>query len=417
MKKTLIAILPSFRLLAIGLLAVGLAASIALANIGWVLLSVLLIMEYGVGIKKFHYQPSPLDMPIAAWIGVFIVTSCLSIAPLHSFQLWNSELLAIVFYVCWYGINSQEADRALRIFTVATGIVSLFGLIQYMIGIDRNFLGVLTNIPEWAATVLPPALIEELALKQGRIIASRSHPLTFAECALFGFIFSLAFLIITRSIKKKIFWFINSLIILGAILFSFSRGPWLGLLAGAPVLLLVKKKHVIRVRYIAIALIGIALFMFLNPGLRSRILSLDVSSHESTMTRIGLWKTGFRIMRDYPITGIGPRSLKQVYRLYQSPEIPDKRIWSELHNQYIHIGAERGLLGLGIYLWLLATIGCMFFFAWKQNVFSLQGHIAAAGLACFVAFIVVSLTENAFFDSEVALLLWFILGTAVRHET
>lgn len=395
---------------AILLFAGGLAFSIACANIGIVLLLIAVLCEYIFLNKKFVWKKTPLELSLSAWILLYIISGLLGKQPVYSLSRFNAELLCISFYVYLYGLNKEEAYRSLKIFGVCTAVTALFGLIQYAIGIDMDMQGNLINVPAWLKAV-PEQILHELTLKQGRLMSTRSHPITYAEAAFFGLIVMLTFIIIEKHIIKRIMWIAASLVTVFAVMLSYSRGAWLAIAAGIPVLLIVKKKKRIRVRYIAVAAACIAVIVFLSPQIRSRVLSLDIGSKESNKVRISLWKTGFDIIRDYPLLGIGPHSLKFVYDQYKNPDIPDKRIWSELHNQYLQVAAERGMIGLGVYLWLLVSMGMMLYYAWKHQIWSLKGQMAAAGLACYVGFLVMCLTENAFYDSEINLIVWFILGT------
>lgn len=397
------------------LFASGLAFSLALANIGWVLFLATLLADYIFLKKEFVWRPSAVDMPIIAGVIVFIVSSLLGVRPMYSLSHISTELLFVVFYVCWYGFDRKQALKLVALFAAVTAAASLFGLIQYMVGIDLDLQGTLHHIPRLFEN-LPDALLRACALKQGRIMSTRGHPLTFAEVAYFGFICSLAMMLIEKKTVRKSLWLTASAVTLAAIIFSYSRGAWLAIAAGTPVLFIVKKKKIIRVRYVVIAIILIAGGMFAHPQLRERVLSLDAGSRDSIKTRISLWKTGIIILRDYPLFGIGPANLKQVYDRYRQPDIPDKRTWSELHNQYLHIAAERGMAGISVYLWFLAAALAMLYYSWKSRMYSPDGQLAAAGLACFAGFVVMSLTENAFFDSEVNLILWFILGATARVE-
>ncbi|MFH1380235.1 MAG: O-antigen ligase family protein [bacterium] len=389
--------------------AAGLAFSLALANIGIMLLLIVVILEYYFHKKQFAYKKQAIEFSFITGLAVYAVSSIFGLQPLYSLSRFHSELLFITLYVYVYGLNEKEGLTCLKIFALFTAAAALFGLIQYTIGIDVSLQGNLTNIPSWLIS-FPDGVLHELALKQGRVMSSRSHPITYAEAAFFGLIIMITFVIIEKHAVKRIGWIAASLISVTAIILSSSRGAWLAMAAGIPVLLMVKKKKIIRVRYISIAVACIAVLMFLIPSVRGRILSLDMGSKESNRVRISLWKTGINILQDYPLLGIGPHTLKSIYDQYQDPGIPDKRRWSELHNQYIQVAAERGIIGFGVYLWMLVCMGMMWYYAWKNQIWSLRGQMAAAGLACFAGFLIMCLTENAFFDSEINLILWFILG-------
>ena len=395
--------------IALILCAAGCAFSLALVNIGWVMLCAVVIAEYLFIKKQFSFRLSGLEAPLLAGIFIYIVSALSGIQPSYSMARFSSEWLFIVFFICWFGLTTKDTRLFLRVFAGVTAAAAVFGLIQYWIGIDLDMVGVLHKIPSYLKW-LPESVLHLLALKQGRIVSTRSHPITYAECAVFGLIFIIAFFILEKNTVKRIWWAFAGCATITAIIFSYSRGAWLGITAGIPVLLIVKKKKVIRVWYAMAAVMVIGIFMFAHPHIRERVLNLDQGSKGSNSVRVNLWKSGIDIIRDYPLTGIGPGTLKFIYKKYQRPEIIDKRIWSELHNQYLQVAVERGLIGLGVFLWLMAVMFTMTYKIWKSHIFELEGQLAAACLACLTGLAVMCLTENAFFDSEVSLIIWFILG-------
>lgn len=395
--------------------AAGLAFSLALANIGWVLFILTVLAEYMFFKKKFKVHLSGLELPLLAGILIYVVSSLTGLRPLYSLFRLPSELFFIIFFGCWYGMDKKMAKSFLYMFALVTALAAFFGLVQYLIGIDIDMQGNLHHLPQWLKG-MPNSVLRELTLKQGRIMSSRGHPITYAECAVFGLFFIASFLIIEEDLLKRCLWAAAGIITLGAIIFSYSRGAWLALVVGMPVLLIVKKKKFIRFRYVVLIVAGIGILMFAHPQLRTRAMNLDVGSRRSNSVRIVLWKTGIDIMKDYPVLGIGPRTLKFIYEKYKRPEIPDKRTWSELHNQYLQVAVERGVIGLGIFLWLFFSMLALLYYTWKNHIGEIQGQIAAAGLACFAALIVMCLTENAFFDSEVNLIIWFVLGVTTINS-
>lgn len=67
----------------------------------------------------------------------------------------------------------------------------------------------------------------------------------------------------------------------------------------------------------------------------------------SSMKRIFLWQTGIEMMKDYPITGVGPENFILTF-----PEYSPLKAQST-HSTYIQFGSECGIPGLGLYLLLL----------------------------------------------------------------
>ena len=135
------------------------------------------------------------------------------------------------------------------------------------------------------------------------------------------------------------------------------------------------------------------------------IFSLD---NPTNVDRLAMAATGLRIIASYPVLGIGPGLMGQVYPAW-AVEWGVKENNSHLHNNALQIAAERGLLGLSLWLWMMAAfvVG-----AWRVLRYSGPhgegGPEARAALAALVAFLVMGLFEYNFSDSEVLMALLFV---------
>jgi len=130
-----------------------------------------------------------------------------------------------------------------------------------------------------------------------------------------------------------------------AIILSFSRATWLiGLLAG---LVLVvrdwrKKKDMV---------IGLIIFLALIGGLFYRF-ALPLSGQEAIIQRFSLAQIAIRMIKVNPLAGVGLNNF--------IPQLPNywqqfgMTYWLQpVHNIFLLIAAETGLVGLVVFLWLL----------------------------------------------------------------
>ena len=127
-----------------------------------------------------------------------------------------------------------------------------------------------------------------------------------------------------------------------------------------------------------------------------------------------MWSSGLHMIRDHPWTGVGMGAMAQVYQQYrdpQSPIAPGRRL-GHLHNNVIHIAAERGLLGLAFWLWIWVAY---FYHAWLiyRDLGPAQASAKAlviGSLASVVAFHVEGLFEHTFGNSMVITLTYFLMA-------
>ena len=74
-----------------------------------------------------------------------------------------------------------------------------------------------------------------------------------------------------------------------------------------------------------------------------------------TGTGCAMMKSGLRIIKDHPLTGVGPDMVIQVYPHYRDPDAVNQ-LNPHLHNVPLQIAAERGLPALAIWLWFIVAL-------------------------------------------------------------
>jgi len=143
-----------------------------------------------------------------------------------------------------------------------------------------------------------------------------------------------------------------------------SRGGFLGLIAVACFGLL--GLSAVRVsKRLTVTIVGLALMLIVGgDAYWARIQTIlnpqkDYNwSGQAESGRIEVWKRGVGYMLRRPILGVGVDQF-QVAEGTMAPQAARQRIgigfkWSTAHNSYIQIGAELGVIGLGLFIGMLA---------------------------------------------------------------
>jgi putative inorganic carbon (hco3(-)) transporter len=135
-----------------------------------------------------------------------------------------------------------------------------------------------------------------------------------------------------------------------SLLFSFSRGGWVGLTIGLIVYCYYAfQNDWLKPRHIVITLIILLLF---SPVIFMRNFSND---NNAAMSRLPLITLAYNMIRSHPLIGIGANTFSSEIRHYITPEL-EGLYMDQVHNMYILIFAEVGILGLAAFLWLLIAI-------------------------------------------------------------
>jgi O-antigen ligase len=85
-------------------------------------------------------------------------------------------------------------------------------------------------------------------------------------------------------------------------------------------------------------------FFFVAPGvLRTRISESFRPDYYSNAERIQMLRVGWKMVKDSPLTGVGPGRVEGLYRDYLSPSEPVPAYYGHLHNNVVELAAEFGL--------------------------------------------------------------------------
>jgi O-antigen ligase len=212
----------------------------------------------------------------------------------------------------------------------------------------------------------------------GRIITGYfDNPNFLSQYLNFSLPLALAFLFSEKDFGWKIGW-IYCLIIIGVSLYlTRSRGSWVsnGCVAGLFSLIYLYQKTGkeifmrIQTKIISVSFTGLMILFFillfavsLAPGLTEAVLKETESrASKDASSRFYYYATGLRIIEDFPLVGVGGNLYNQVAPYYIPFYTP--KDWSEelktthLHNLYIKLAAENGILTLLAFLFFLSRAG------------------------------------------------------------
>jgi O-antigen ligase len=181
-----------------------------------------------------------------------------------------------------------------------------------------------------------------------------------------------------------------------ALALTLSRNAWIGACVAVGLLFILKDFRLSGLLPVILA----ALFVVAPGDIVNRLQSTFNAQDPANQDRFAMLEVGARIVRDHPLTGIGPNMVPRVYEQYR-PDYAVNPSNPHLHNVPMQIAAERGLPALG--LWLM-FIGVAAWDLYRQLRDGPARAIAGAGLAAVVAMLAAGLFEYNFGDSEFLML-------------
>jgi O-antigen ligase len=193
-----------------------------------------------------------------------------------------------------------------------------------------------------------------------------------------------------------------------------SRNAWVGACTGIAILLLMRD-----LRLIGLLPVIAAVFIALAPAqLTDRFYAMfqiregvrqtatTEASVRSNQDRVAMIRSGIRIIKDHPLTGVGPDMVMDVYPVYRDKSAVNQ-LNPHLHNVPLQIAAERGLPALAVWLAFIVVLIRDFIRQRRHTAFR---FLPNAGLAIVAAMLAAGMFEYNFGDSEF-LMLYLLLVT------
>ncbi|UOF02261.1 O-antigen ligase family protein [Bdellovibrio reynosensis] len=210
--------------------------------------------------------------------------------------------------------------------------------------------------------------------------------------------------------RKEFYLWVFSLAVMGAtLILTMTRGVWVGMFVGLVVVAAVLS---LRLASVVIGL-GIAIvtgMFFLWPKFHDRILLIFNYEHTYDSQRIILWKTNWMIFKDHPWLGAGyGENYTLLPKYYAMQGLPADQFVGHAHNQFLHMLAGTGIVGLLCYVFLY------FFFVVKAwGVFkvappnSWEKAVSLGIFGSLIGFAVGGLTESNFEHAKVRMVVIFL---------
>jgi O-antigen ligase len=204
-----------------------------------------------------------------------------------------------------------------------------------------------------------------------------------------------------------------------AIIFTFSRGALLALLAGSGVV--VGMVNPLGVGVVATGgLVARANPQLLPDSVRDRFGHTGTQGHmvgegvedqldKSSAERLNLWRGGFNMIRQNPVLGTGLKTFARLAPNY-TPEPIEEGGARDAHNAYILTGAELGLPTLLLMVSILVGLGLAALGSWWWGADRGERRLALACLGCLAAVMVSCMFGSRFSEDALIGGFWLLAG-------
>jgi len=351
--------------------AAALQVSIAAADILLTLAGLLWL--WLVVRNREHVDVPRMFWPLAAYGAATFVAAVFSVDPRTSIIDCKQLVLFLIVPIAYRLLRGRRSMIAVDVVITVGALSATVGIVQYLI---LNFDN-LSKRPEGAL----------------------GHYMTYSGLLMLVACAAVARIMFTRQNRAWSALVLPALVL--ALVFTFTRSAWIGASAGIGLLFLMRD-----FRLVALLPVALGVFLAAAPvNLTARLYSTFSLTDPSNIDRVAMMKSGLRIIKDDPLTGVGPNMVIEVYPHYRDKSAVNQ-LNPHLHNVPLQIAAERGLPALAVWIWFIVTL-CVDFFRRRRSA---NSSLSNAGLAAIAAMLAAGLFEYNFGDSEF-LMLFLVLIT------
>ncbi len=296
-------------------------------------------------------------------------------------QIKKLAQFSIFFWVANTVQNEKQRDLLFAMVIITGAFAALYG-ISKVFGTEFNLLS--------------------------RIQEAKIHSATFAGILMLTVLLSFGRFLFS---KPREYWVLGNIVIVAfCLLFTLTRQAWLGFILGVSFLVYFWNKKFLLVVPVLIA----GLFLLAPEAIKDRLHTFGNIKESSFQSRISLWKGGWEIFKDHPVTGCGFKCVDAIHSQY-----PDPSGWlgyfRGMHSNIFQLLVDTGVVGLGTWL----SIWIAYFFSlskkWVQTNSGNTRSLIMGSSAAVLGFLMGGLFETSIYDSEVVMLLYFLMGLSLAE--
>ena len=340
--------------------------------------SVFLTVSLGLWIAILMSHGERLELPdifwpLLAYAGFTLVSVAASLDPITSLTD-SKELLLFLVVPLVYRLGRGRSAHTIASIIISVGAVTaVMGIVQY-------------------------GILEFDSLGQ-RPLGSMGHYMTYSGLLMLVIGLATARLLFGTSGRLWAGLVLPTLVV--ALVLTLTRSAWVGTCVGIGLLFVIRDRRLIA----AVPVIAIIFFGLAPQTVIDRAYSAFDLQDPTNRDRFAMARAGARMIRDYPLTGVGPDMVQEVYPAYKDAGGVNE-VNPHLHNVPLHIAAERGLPAVAVWSWFIVTATRKLSLCLKD---SKSKALAAGGLAALISMLAAGMFEYNFGDSEFLMLLLVLL--------
>ena len=355
-------------------------------------------LKWIIARKEDNFKMSPVDIPLIIFIAVMLVCLILN----STFIAVGIEgFRAIVQYMLWYFIVLQlvkgesSAKGITLVFVLIVGLLSLHGVYQYAIGVE-----------------MPAGWVDQAeAGVRTRVFSIFTSPNIFGSLLAMAIPMAISLAFVAKKNSSKLLFALMALSMAGALVFTFSRGAWIGFAVSMVVYILLKDKRLV----IPFILLGIIVIIAV-PSVGDRIgymLSSDYIESSLRGGRLIRWLTGLEILSNNKLLGVGLGHFGGAVAMNNNLAYLVGYVWTKtfyMDNYMLKTAVESGLIGFGAFAMLIYSVIINSIRTIRLADTKISKELTIGILSGLCAVIIHNFTENVFEVPMMTSLFWMFVA-------
>lgn len=354
----------------------------------------------------------PWAAPPALWLwGLFLI---LTISPaIHGvitprdalFYYPNIILGALIMF--WLGaVLARTTASIMRLFQFLSVFGTLIAIQTIIQATTGRFLLGSSRFDNFLASVLNFQLPNNIYVhRAGSFFVDPNWNGTFFAMMLF---IPLGLFVEAPPSLKKIFYLLEVLIMVVALLYTYSAGAWISAFMGLAAFIVFAGHARYRIQ-IPLLMVGAAAVVIVWFPSQVALLLEHATGVNEVTSRTGAWETALNVIRAFPLSGVGLGLIAYLQRAEPYRVAAQVRPLEHPHNSYLELGAMAGLPVLIVFVALLSFALWLALRNWARANTQVRS-LLAGGLAAVIALSINSLSINGWTLPPLAAIGWLILG-------
>ena len=301
-------------------------------------------------------------------------------------------LVYVVFILAYIMIMNTLTTKAkwksaLSVFLISVFFISLYGIYQ-------NFFMDSTTL-SW----VDQEMFGEIST---RVYATFDNPNVLGQYFIITIPLIFALFFLSEGMGQKLGWGAILATSFLCLIYTWSRGAWVGVMLGIMAFLLLRDR-----RWIALGILAIAVMPFVLPeSIMQRLLSIGNLGDSSTAYRVSVWIASARMAMDFWALGVGfgSEAFASIYSVYA---LNGANFALHAHNFYLQLIADVGIVGLISYILIVMS-------ALRDITYVKSDKMMKAVLVAFAGvlagYIFQGIAESLWYNMRMSLMFWIVIA-------